>query len=71
MSQAEILTYLKKFDKGTIKDFTKHTGKSKSSVAISIMKLKRYGEIKRMGWDIVSGIKLALYSLNDKKMMML
>ena len=71
MSQAEILTYLKKFDKGTIKDFAKHTGKSKSSVAISIMKLKRYGEIRRIGWAIVSGIKLALYSLNDKKMMML
>ena len=71
MSQAEILTYLKKFDKGTIKDFPKHTGKSKSSVAISIMKLKRYGEIRRIGWTIVSGIKLALYSLNDKKMMML
>jgi len=71
LSQVEILTYLRKFGKGTVKDFTRHTGKSKSSVAISIMKLKRYGEIKRIGWAIVSGIKLALYSLNDKKMMML
>ena len=71
MSQAEILTYLKKFGKGTIKDFARDTGKSKSSVAISIMKLKRYGEIRRIGWAIVSGIKLALYTLNDKKMTML
>lgn len=71
MSQAEILTYLNKFGKGTVKDFAEHTGKSKSSVAISLMKLKRYGEIRRIGWAIVSGIKLALYSLNDKKMMML
>ena len=71
MSQAEILTYLKNFGKGTIKDFAKHTGKSKTSVAISIMKLKRYGEIRRIGWAIVSGIKLALYSLDDKKMLML
>ena len=70
MSQAEILDYLKNSGKGTIKDFTKHTGKSKSSVAISLMKLKRYGEIKRIGWDIVSGIKLALYSLNDKKLLL-
>ena len=71
MSQAEILSYLKKFDRGTIKDFVEHTGKSKSSVAISIMKLKRYDEIRRIGWAVVSGIKLALYSLNDKKMLVL
>lgn len=71
MSQAEILHYLKKSGTGTIKDFTKHTGKSKTAVAISLMKLKRYGEIKRIGWSIVSGIKHALYSLNDKKIMLL
>ena len=71
MSQAEILDYLKKSGNGTIKNFTRHTGKSKTSVAISIMKLKRYGEIRRIGWAIVSGIKLALYSLNDKKMLVL
>lgn len=70
MSQADIIVYLKKFGKGTIKDFVKHTGKSRNAIAISIMKLKRYGEIKRMGWAIVSGIKLALYSLNDKKIRM-
>lgn len=71
MSQAEILTYLRKSGKGTIKDFVKHTGKSRNAIAISLMKLKRYGEIKRIGWAIVSGIKLALYSLNDKKIRML
>ncbi|MBI1978926.1 MAG: hypothetical protein HYS62_02575 [Candidatus Aenigmarchaeota archaeon] len=70
MSQAEILNYLKKTGNGTIKDFTKHTGKSRTSVAISIMKLKRYGEISRIGWSIVSGVKLALYSLNKKIMLL-
>ncbi len=70
MSQADIIVYLKKSGKGTIKDFVKHTGKSRNAIAISIMKLKRYGEIRRIGWAIVSGIKLALYSLNDKKIRM-
>ncbi|MBU5537590.1 MAG: hypothetical protein QW818_03895 [Candidatus Aenigmatarchaeota archaeon] len=70
MSQAEILDYLKKTGKGTIKDFIEHTGKSKTSVAISLMKLKRYGEIKRIGWTIVSGVKLALYALNEKKLVL-
>lgn len=70
MSQAEILDYLKKTGKGTIKDFIEHTGKSKTSIAISLMKLKRYGEIKRIGWTIVSGVKLALYALNEKKLVL-
>ncbi len=71
MSQAEILDYLRKFGKGTIKDFIRYTGKSKSAAAIGVMKLKRHNEIRRIGWTIISGIKLALYSLNDKKLRML
>ncbi len=71
MSQTEILTYLKKFGNGTVKDFIKATGKSKSAIAISLMKLKRRNEIKRVGWLIVSGIKSAIYSINDGKLKLL
>ncbi|MBI2546939.1 MAG: hypothetical protein HYW23_00650 [Candidatus Aenigmarchaeota archaeon] len=71
MSQVEILEYLKKFGKGTIKDFIKSTGKSRNAIAVSVMKLKRHNEIKRVGWLIVSGIKFALYSINDGKLKLL
>ncbi len=71
MSQSEILKYLKKFGKGTIKDFIKNTGKSRNAIAVSVMKLKRHNEIKRVGWLIVSGIKFALYSMNDGKLKVL
>lgn len=71
MSQFEILNYLKRSGKGTIRDFMKATGKSRNAIAISVMKLKRHNEIKRVGWLIVSGIKFALYSINDGKLKLL